>query len=58
MGPFLTSLFVALGGGTWIYTRLQQHTGYGNSRSAIVGATLSALGIFAVLYLTARLFGM
>lgn len=58
MGPFLTSLFVAIGGGTWIYSRLQQHTGYGNSRNAILGAVLSALGIFTVLYLTARLFGM
>jgi hypothetical protein len=58
MGPFLTSLFVALGAGTWIYSRLQQHTGYGNSHSAIVGAGLSAAGIFAVLYLTMRLFGM
>jgi len=58
MGPFLTSLLIALGSATWIYSRLQQHTGYGNSRNAIVGAVLSALGIFMVLYLTARLFGM
>ena len=58
MGPFFTSLFVSVGAGTWIYSRLQQHTGYGNSRSAIVGAGLSALGIFVVIYLTARLFGM
>lgn len=58
MGPFLTSLLVAIGGGTWIYSRLQQRTGYGNSRSAIIGAGLAALGIFMVIYLTMRLFNL
>lgn len=58
MGPFLTSLFVAVGAGTWIYTRLQQRTGYGNSQNAIVGAGLAAAGLFLVMYLTLRLFGM
>ena len=58
MGPFLTSLVIAIGGGTWIYSRLQQRTGYGNNRSAIIGAALAAVGIFTVLYLTMRLFNV
>ncbi len=58
MGPFFTALLLAAGGGTWVYSRLQQTTGYGNSRSAVIGAGVSAVGIFLVTYLTARLFGL
>lgn len=57
MGPFIISLFVALGAGTWIYSQLQQRTGYGNSQ-AIIGAALAAAGIFTIVYLTMRLFGL
>ena len=55
MGPFWTSLLLAVGAGTWIFTKLQNKTGYGNSRSAWLGASISALGIFTVVYLTLRM---
>ena len=56
MGPFLTSLLLSVGAATWVYTKLQQRTGYGNSRNAIIGATLVGLLLFSVVYLTLRLF--
>ena len=58
MGAFLTAFLLAIGGGTWIFTRLQQRTGYGNSRNAIIGAAIAAAGIFLLVYLTMRLFNL
>lgn len=48
MSPFIVALLTAIGGGTWVYTKLQQKTGYGNSTSAIKGAAIAGLGIFIV----------
>lgn len=56
MGPFLISLFAALGAGAWAYSYLQQRTGYGNSKNAILGGGLVAVGVFIIFYLTMRLF--
>lgn len=58
LGPFMFALLLAVGGGTWVYTRLQRSTGYGNSRNAVIGAAISAAAIFLVAYLTARQLGM
>lgn len=48
MSAFLTALLLALGAGTWIYTKLQNKTGYGNSKSAFMGALVSGIVIFVV----------
>lgn len=56
MGPFFTAFLLAVGGGTWTYTKLQQHTGYGNSKNAVIGAAVAALGLFLFVYLSLRLF--
>ena len=56
MGPFFTAFLLAVGGGTWLYTRLQQRTGYGNSKNAVIGAAIAAFGIFLFVYLSLRLF--
>jgi hypothetical protein len=56
MGPFFTSSLLAIGAGVWVFTKLQNRTGYGNSRGAILGAVVTGLGIFLVVYLTLRLF--
>lgn len=56
MGPLFTASLLAIGTGTWIFTKLQNKTGYGNSQSAIVGAVVSGLLVFLVVYLTLRLF--
>ncbi len=58
IGPFITALLLAIGGGTWVYSQLQQRTGYGNSRNAVTGAAISALIIFLITYVTARLLGL
>lgn len=56
MGPFITSLMLAVGVATWIFSKLQQRTGYGNSRNALIGAVFIGLVIFGTVYLTLRLF--
>ncbi len=48
MGAFITALLLSLGAGTWIYTKLQNKTGYGNSKSAFMGALISGIVIFVV----------
>ncbi len=55
---FFTALLFALGAGTWIYTKLQQRTGYGNSRSAAQGAAISAVLLFVIVFVTAMLLGL
>jgi hypothetical protein len=50
MTPFITALLLALGGGTWIYTKLQQRTGYGNSKTAFKGAAVAGFIIFVVVF--------
>ena len=44
------ALLAALGGGTWVYTKLQNKTGYGNSKSALTGAVVVAVLLFVVLF--------
>lgn len=48
MKAFITALLLGLGGGTWIYTKLQQRTGYGNSKTAFKGAAIAGVIIFIV----------
>lgn len=56
MTPFLIAFFIALGAGAWIFTKLQDKTGYGNARTAWLGTVISVAAIFFVVYLTLRLF--
>lgn len=56
MGPFLTSLFLAIGTSVWIFSKLQQNTGNGNSRNALIGATVVGIVLYGVVYVTLRLF--
>lgn len=53
-----TSVLFAAGAGVWIYTKLQQRTGYGNSSSAAKGAIISALLIFVIVFVTAMFLGV
>lgn len=50
MKALLLAFLVAISAGTWVYTKLQQRTGYGNSTNAIKGAAISALIIFLVVF--------
>ena len=51
MSPAVVALMLAVGVGTWIYTKLQQRTGYGNSKDALKGAAIAG-GIKFVVVLT------
>ncbi len=50
MKAFLVAFLVAISSATWIYTKLQQKTGYGNSTNAIKGAVISGVIIFFVVF--------
>lgn len=56
MTPFLIATFISLGAGAWIFTKLQQKTGYGNGRTAWTGTILSVIAIFLFIYLTLKIF--
>jgi hypothetical protein len=50
----MSALFIALifsvGASVWIYNKLQDRTGYGNSAAALKGAVVSFVLIFAVVF--------
>lgn len=50
MSAFIIALLAAIGGGTWVFTRLQNKTGYGNSKTALKGAAIAGLGLFIVVF--------
>ncbi len=51
MNSFIVALLIAISFGTWVYTKLQQRTGYGNSKDAFKGAAIAG-GIAFVVALT------
>lgn len=50
MSAALVALLVSLGGATWVYTKLQNKTGYGNNRSAIIGSAVVFVIAFIVVF--------
>lgn len=50
MTPAFVALLVALGGGTWLYTKLQRSSGYGNSKNALIGAAVAGVILFIVAF--------
>lgn len=56
MSAFLLAFLVALGGGTWVFTKLQSRTGYGNNKNAFTGAAVAALIMFIVVFTLAHMF--
>lgn len=50
MGSFLIALLFGLSIGTWIYTKMARQSGYGNAKSALLGAGVAGLGVFLVLF--------
>lgn len=50
MSAALVALLVSLGGATWVYTKLQNKTGYGNNQSAIIGAAVVFVIAFIVVF--------
>lgn len=50
MGPFMVALLCSIGASTWVYTKLQQRTGYGNTSSALKGTLAVGILVFIVTY--------
>lgn len=48
MNVTLIAFLVSLSAGVWVYTKLNQRTGYGNNSGAVKGAVMSALIVFLV----------
>lgn len=45
---FLMAFIASISAATWIYTKLQRQTGYGNSSNAIKGAAIAGGIVFVV----------
>lgn len=54
MSAFILSLVFACAAGGWLFTKLQQNTGYGNSSSAIKGAAIATALIFIFAFTVCR----
>lgn len=55
MNAALLSLLIAGSSSVWIYTKLQNHTGYGNSKNAAKGAAVAFVIGFIVVFSIARM---
>jgi hypothetical protein len=47
MSAALLALMMAAGSSVWVYTKLQDRTGYGNNKNAAIGAA----AVFALLFI-------
>ncbi|MEJ0072772.1 MAG: hypothetical protein WDN27_01620 [Candidatus Saccharibacteria bacterium] len=56
MTAALLALLIAGGASVWIFTKLQNHTGYGNSKNAAVGAGVVFVIGFLVVFTIAHSF--
>lgn len=52
---FLLAFLIAGGGSVWIYTKLQNRTGYGNSQNAVWGALVVFVVGFIVVFTVANM---
>ena len=50
MSAFMVALLFSVGASTWVYTKLQQRTGYGNTSSALKGTITVGVIAFVVVY--------
>ena len=58
MGPLFVAALFAIGAATWVYTKLQQQTGYGNSQNALIGAGVVGVVLFITMFATAKMIGL
>jgi hypothetical protein len=56
VGALLVAFLMALGAGTWVFTKLQNRNGYGNSKNALIGAAIVSVLVLFVIYSLARMF--
>lgn len=47
---FLLALIISVCAGVWVFTKLNQRTGYGNNSGALKGAAVAGVAIFVVVF--------
>lgn len=50
MSAAFIAVLVSLGVATWVYDKLRNKTGYGNNRSAVIGAAVVFVLAFIVIF--------
>lgn len=55
MSAFLLAFLVAISGGTWVFAKLQNRTGYGNNQNAFIGAAVTGGILFIVVFTLAHM---
>lgn len=55
MSAALVALLASVSIATWAYTKMQNHTGYGNSKNAIAGSAVVFVLAFLIVFSLARL---
>jgi hypothetical protein len=55
MSAFLLALLFSLGASTWVYTKLQNKTGYGNQKNALIGSGVCFVILFIVVFSLAKM---
>ncbi|HSW79323.1 MAG TPA: hypothetical protein VLG47_00940 [Candidatus Saccharimonadales bacterium] len=48
LGNGVTSLFIAAGVGTWVYSKLKHNTN--NTKSSLIGAAFTGLAVYIVVF--------
>jgi hypothetical protein len=53
MSTFVIALLIALGGGTWIFTKVQRTTGGANSQQSILFGAIAGVILFILAFIIA-----
>lgn len=56
MSAAVVALLVAISSSVWVFTKLQNKTGYGNNQNAIIGAAVFFVIAFIVIFTTGHSF--
>ena len=56
MSTFIIALFLSIGTGTWLYTKFARTSGGGNTKSALIGAGVTTLILFIIIFFTLSVF--
>jgi len=54
MSAGIIALFVGLGGGAWVYNKLQRQSGSGNGQNSLIGAAVVGVILFIVVFTIAK----
>ena len=55
MNAALLALLISISGSVWVFTKLQNKTGYGNNQSAFIGSAVTFVLGFIVIFSLAHM---